>query len=284
MTRTQDTGARLLGAHLSTSGGMAKLLERARRLGCTCLQIFAANPRGWQGRPISGAEAAAYRRLAPAAGVRQLLIHAIYLVNLASPKPAVARRSVQALRRDLISARRLGAQGVVVHAGSDLRQGGGAARLAANLRPLLPLVPDGCRVLLETAAGASPNLGDFPSLGRLCRSLGQRVGVCLDSAHLCAAGYRLSDPQDYGRLLADVKRHVGLRRVGGIHLNDSRAACGSHRDHHENLGEGHVGPAGLRRLLNEPVFRHLPVILETPGFDEQGPDLRNLRRLRAWAE
>lgn len=277
------TRSRLLGAHLSTAGGMAKLLERARRLRCTCVQIFAANPRGWQGRPVSASEAGAYHRLAPRAGVRQLLIHAIYLVNLASPKAEVVRRSVQALRRDLISAGRLGAQGVVVHAGSDLRQGGGSGRIVASLRILLPLVPAGCRILLETSAGERPNLGDFPSLGRLCRALGPRVGVCLDSAHVCAAGYNLSDARDYGRLLADVKRHVGIRRVGCIHLNDSRSACGSHRDHHENLGEGHVGSAGLKRLLNAPAFRHLPVILETPGFDQQGPDLRNLRRLRAWA-
>lgn len=277
------TPGRLLGAHLSAAGGMEQLLQRARKLGCTCLQIFAANPRGWRGRAVSAAEAGVYRRLAPAAGVRQLMLHAIYLVNLASPKPAVARRSLQALRRDLLSARRLGAQGVVVHAGSDLRQGGGQARLLGNLRALLPLVPAGCRLLLETSAGASPNLGDFPSLGRLCRSLGPRVGVCLDSAHLFAAGYDLSDPRGYGRLTADLRRHVGLRRVGCLHLNDSRSACGSHRDWHENLGAGRVGPAGLKRLLNDPAFRRLPVILETPGFDQQGPDRRNLRRLRAWA-
>lgn len=283
MTRSQTAEARLLGAHLSTAGGLAKLLQRGRELGCTCLQIFAANPRGWSGRAVSSAEAAAYRRLAPAAGVRQLIIHAIYLVNLASPKPQVARRSAQALRRDLLSARRLGAQGVVVHAGSDLGQGGGQARLLSRLRALLPLIPAGCRLLLETSAGASPNPGDLPSLGRLCRNLGPRVGVCLDSAHLFAAGYDLSDPQGYRRLIAGLRRHVGLRRVGCLHLNDSRSACGSHRDWHENLGEGRVGRAGLKRLLNDPAFRRLPVILETPGFDEQGPDRRNLGRLRAWA-
>ncbi|MEW6517028.1 MAG: deoxyribonuclease IV [candidate division FCPU426 bacterium] len=274
---------RLLGAHVSTAGGMEAAVEKARRLGCTCMQIFAANPRGWQGEPVSPAQARAFRDAAPRAGIRQLVIHTIYLVNLASPKPAVGKHSVQALRRDLVSARRLGAQAVVVHTGSDLGQGRGFERLAARLRPLLPLVPEGCRLLLETAAGPSPTLGDFATLGRWCRRLGPRVGVCLDSAHLCAAGYDLASPPGYRRFLSDLQRHVGWRRVGCIHLNDSKFPCGSGRDQHENLGEGRLGAAGLKRLLNEPACRRLPVILETPGFDRQGPDRRNLRRLRAWA-
>lgn len=275
--------ARLLGAHLSTSGGLLKTLERARELECSCVQIFASNPRGWSGAPYPEAEARAYREAAPGAGVRALVIHAIYLVNPASPKPEILQKSTEALRRDLVSAGRLGALAVVVHPGSDLGEGGGEERIFRVLHELLPDIPDGCRLLLEGMAGTRHSLGDLPTLGRLCRALGPKIGVCLDSAHLCAAGYNLSDPRDFRRLDEDIREQVGYDRVGCLHLNDSRSPCNSRRDLHENLGEGHVGEDGLRRLLHHPPFAQLPFILETPGFDDKGPDEKNLRRLRQYA-
>lgn len=273
----------LLGAHLSTAGGLLKTLARARDLGCTCVQIFAANPRSWQGSPVTVRAARDYLAAAPAHGVRELVIHAIYLVNLASPKPEVVRKSLRALRLDLISAGRLQARCVVVHPGSDLGDGRGEERLLRALHQLAPDIPPNCRLLLEGMAGTRNSLGDLATLGRLCRSLGDRFGVCLDSAHLCATGYHLSRPEGFQQLLRDVRHGPGYRSIGCIHVNDSKTACGSHRDHHANLGEGHVGRPGLRNLLRHAAWRDMPFILETPGFDEQGPDRTNMRRLRLLA-
>ncbi len=272
----------LLGAHLSVSGGWEAMLSRARTLRCSAVQIFASNPRGWRGAPVSTASAARYRALAPRFGVRALVVHASYLVNLASPDARLAARSARAVRRDLLSAGRLGACAVVLHPGSDLGVPGGEARLRDRVRALLPAVPAGTRLLLEGMAGTRHSLGALDVLGRLARALGPRVGICLDSAHLCASGYRLDHPAGFRRLDRDLRRRVGLRRIGCFHLNDSAHPCGSRRDHHANLGEGHIGRAGLARCLRHPPFARLPFILETPGFDQQGPDARNLARARAY--
>ncbi len=281
--RRGKPGPRLLGAHLSTGRGLKALLAKAQALGCTCVQIFAGNPRGWRGRPVGAAAARAFRREAPACGVRAVVIHASYLVNLASPDPRVAGLSVRALARDLVSARRLGAAAVVVHPGSGRGQAGGEKRLARALRRLLPTVPRGSRLLLEVMAGPAGSLGSVEVLGRIVRRLGSQTGLCLDSAHLCGCGYRLAEAQGFRALLRDVRRYAGEAAVGCIHLNDSRRPCGSLRDRHENLGEGYVGPQGLRRFLAHAAFRRLPFIVETPGFDQQGPDVKNLRRLRRYA-
>jgi deoxyribonuclease IV len=283
MNKHEKTTPYLWGAHLSVSGGWRKMLERARALGCRCVQIFAANPRGWNGAAISRTSAARYRALAPGFGVGTLIIHAIFLVNPAAPDPAVRARSLRALRRDLVSAGRLGAVCLVVHPGSDRGVPGGEARVEQMLRRLLPHVPRGVRLLLECTAGGRHSVGQLAVLGRLARKLGPAVGVCLDSAHLCASGYALSEARDFRRLDRDLRRWIGYRRLGCFHLNDSRQPCGSRRDQHENLGEGHVGRQGLLRCLAHKPFRRLPFILETPGFDEQGPDQKNMRRLRNYA-
>jgi len=281
--KQNNTNQRLLGAHVSTAGGLLKTLERAKILGCNCVQIFAGNPRGWKGTPVSTAEAEAYQAAAPEFGVQELIIHAIYLVNLASPKKEVYQKSLVSLRNDLISAGRLGVRNVVVHPGSDLGDGQGETRLRKALQSLQKDIPAGCRLLLEGMAGTKNSLGDLQTLGRLCQDLGKQVGICLDSAHLCASGYDLAKAEEFKRFIRDIKKYIGYEKIGCIHLNDSRQACGSHRDQHENLGEGYVGRTGLCRLLQHKPFWHLPFILETPGFNELGPDRKNMQRLRRYA-
>lgn len=274
----------LFGAHLSVAGGWKRMLERARKLGCSCVQIFAANPRGWGGGPVTAAAGAGYRALAPAYGVRELIIHSIFLANPASPDREVRAKTFGALRRDLLSAARLGARSVVVHPGSDRGVAGGEARLEKMLFALLPHLPAGTALLLEGMAGSAHSLGDLATLGRLAARFAPAVGVCLDSAHLCASGYDLADAADFRRLDRDLKRWIGYERIGCFHLNDSRRPCGSRRDEHENLGEGHIGVEGLSRCLTHKPFRRLPFIIETPGFDELGPDLKNMQRLRRFAQ
>jgi deoxyribonuclease-4 len=271
----------LLGAHLSTAGGLMKTLERARERGCQCIQIFAGSPRAWKKNPVSQEDADAFRLAAPGAQVRGLVIHASYLVNLASSREAVAQPSVESLRKDLISAGRLGAWSVVVHPGTD-QDGQGEARLLQALRTLLPEIPAGCRLLLESMAATNHSLGSLEILGRVCRPFDLRLGVCLDTAHLWAAGYQLDNAKDFKRLDLDIRQQLGYDRIGCLHINDSKYPCGSHRDVHQNLGEGFVGRKGLTRFLRHPPFQGLPCIIETPGFDQKGPDLKNMQRLHAF--
>lgn len=260
------------------------VLARAKKLGCNCLQIFAANPRSWQGQPVSQSQAQAFLAAAPKSGVKALVIHAIYLVNLASPKPEVRKHSLLALQRDLVSAQRLRAVGIIVHPGSDLGDGQGEARLLAGLKKLLPHLPLGCRILLETMAGQKNSLGDLATLGRLCARLGEGIGVCLDTAHLFAAGFDLTQDKSFLALMRAIKQQVGFKRVGCVHLNDSKSPCNSRRDYHENLGEGYIGRPGLSRVLGYHSLRPVPMIIETPGFDQMGPDAMNMRRLHRLAK
>jgi len=270
----------LLGAHLSTAGGLLKTLERAAERRCDCVQIFAGTPRAWSRKLVTDPEAEAFRAAAPGYGVRCLIIHASYLVNLASPDPELLERSRLSLRQDLEAAAKLGAAAVVVHPGSG-KIAGAAERLAESVASLLPSVPGNCRLLLEVMAGAAGSLGSLEILGGILGHFDQRLGICLDTAHLCAAGYNLGDSGDFRRFDRDLRRWVGYARIGCCHVNDARFPCGSHRDVHENLGEGQVGAPGLRRWLAHPAFRGLPMIMETPGFDQKGPDLANMRRLRS---
>jgi deoxyribonuclease IV len=275
---------RLLGAHVSTAGGLQKTVERAQVLGCNCIQIFASNPRGWQSTPTSESDAHTYQQAASTHGVKTLIIHAIYLVNLASPKEEVAEKSLASMQRDLMSAKRLGALGLVLHPGSDLGDGQGVERLHKALKILLPSIPAGCRILLEGMAGTKNSIGDLETIGRLSRELGDKVGVCLDSAHLLAAGYDLPQTTGFKQLDLDIKKYIGYEKIGCIHLNDSKQPVGSHRDRHENLGEGFVGKAGLIHMLLHKPFAHLPFILETPGFDDQGPDQKNMQRMKQYVK
>jgi deoxyribonuclease-4 len=272
-----------LGAHLSTQGGWEKMLLRAQALGCSCVQIFASNPRGWSGTIITRASGKNYQMLAPRFGVEALVVHAIYLVNLASPNPVIAARSLKSVISDLGAAGYLGARALVLHPGSDTGAGGGEERLLRALKRLRPRVPPGLRILLEGMATPPGRLGHLATRGKIVHAAGEHVGVCLDSAHLCAAGYDLADAEDFKRFDRDLKRWIGFSRIGCLHCNDSRQPCGSHRDHHENLGEGFVGSAGLKRILTHTAVQKVPVIIETPGFDNLGPDLKNMRRLRSYA-
>jgi len=259
------------------------MLQRAQALGCRSVQIFASNPRGWSGTLITPDSGKIYQALAPSYGVAALVVHAIYLVNLASPDAALAARSFKSVVTDLNAAGHMGAQAYVLHPGSDTGAGGGEERLLQALLRLRAQVPPGMRILLEGMASPPGRLGHLATLGRIVRAAGAHVGVCLDSAHLCAAGYNLADEADFKRFDQNVKRWIGYSRIGCLHCNDSRQPCGSHRDNHENLGEGFVGRAGLTRILAHPAVQKVPVILETPGFADQGPDLKNMQRLRKYA-
>lgn len=277
-----------IGAHVSVAGGLGRSLERARRIGAEALQVFPSNPRQWR-RPEFPPEELRGFRAALARARKPLAVHTIYLINLASPDPDLRRRSSRALADALVFGARAGAGGVVTHLGSHRGDGFDAAlgRVASAAGEALGLAgaeaaPDPLpALLLETSAGGTGSVGSTPEeLGRLLAELPETSGVCLDTAHLFAAGFPVHTPEGRDALLADLDRRVCLGRVGLVHLNDSRSELGSRRDRHENLWEGRIGRPGLALWVRHAALRHAPFVLETPGFDEEGPDRKNLRRAK----
>ncbi len=275
---------------MSISGGFARAVESACEVRATALQVFVKSARQWSGRPLAEAEARAFRRLLRRHDLeRHTLAHASYLINLASPSAAIRERSIAALADEIERCARLGIPSLVLHPGSHLGRGeeSGLERVASALdRALAGRRSGAVRLLLENTAGQGSNLGHrFEQLARvleLSRS-SARLGICLDTCHAVAAGYGLADARSYRRTLADLDRTVGLSRLCAFHLNDSKFAQGSRRDRHAHIGEGRVGLEAFRRILADPRFRGLPMVLETPKDRGLDADRRNLALLRGLA-
>src|SRR5579884_1292598 len=251
--------ARKIGAHTSIAGGVAQALERARRLRCTTVQIFSASPRMWSdgGRKIEPAEAAAFRERRRALGLDPVVIHANYLINLAAPDNRLRALSIRGFRGELERAVALGADYLVVHPGSRREGSLGAAiaRIGDSLRRAAAgLELGGLRVLMEITAGQGSAVGSRTEELRaiLDAGSGLELGVCLDTAHLLAAGYEIRTEAGLEATLAEIDDRVGLGRVRVVHVNDSKAPLGSRVDRHEHLGRGKIGLEPLRRIANHP--------------------------------
>lgn len=280
---------------MSIEGGVARAVERAERVDATALQIFVKSSRQWSSGPIGAAEAALFRRRAARAGLSgHTLAHAGYLINLASPDPAVRRRSTSALRDELRRCERLEIPRLVIHPGSHRGSGeeAGLARVVKLLDGLLlpgsggrrrPLAP-GVTVLLETTAGQGSNLGHrFEQIGWILERArcSERLGVCFDTCHVLAAGYEFRDASSYRETFRRFDRAIGLARLLAFHLNDSKRPLGSRKDRHEHLGRGEVGLEAFRLILADRRFRRLPMVLETPKGPDLREDVENLAVLRA---
>jgi deoxyribonuclease-4 len=274
-----------LGAHMSIAGGLANAVRRGRAAGCGAIQLFLKNQVRWQGRPLTEAEVAEFRQERAASGLRSAFAHATYLINLATPEPAEWARAVAALTDELDRAERLGLPFVVVHPGSHRGAGAGVGRdrLVRALDELARRTGGwGVRVALENTAGAGHVLGaraeDLGAVFDMVRRP-ERLGLCLDTCHLFAAGYDIRTARGLGRALAAFERAVGLDRLVAFHLNDARAGLGSGLDRHQHIGEGRIGLRAFRYLVNHPRLGELPMVLETPKHGDG--DARNLATLRA---
>jgi len=273
-----------IGYHVSVAGGLVRAARRAHDIGCECLQIFPRNSRGWKSRIYPEAEVAAFRAERDALDLHPLVIHSNYLVNLASPDRKLLALSRRVVADDLRRAGLLGAEFVVTHSGHAVGEDieVGLKRLAESVRALLRRVPVGVRFLLENTAGGDRQLG-----GRwehfafvLERVDGDpRLGICFDTCHAHASGYRLDSPRRVGVALRLFNEMLGLDRLALVHLNDCKAPAGSHRDRHEHIGEGTIGDAGLRALLLRRGLRDRAAISETP-IRKPGDDARNLAHVR----
>jgi len=305
-------GSMRIGIHTSIAGDIAESLEIAHRLGANALQIFSASPRMWhvadeaslpatrgpKRERLSPAEMQRFRARRKELSLGPLVVHANYLINLASPDRVLRVRSIQAFHDELVRAVGLGADYLVVHPGSG--RGGDARQAVENVAQALRqatrgLRLDGLRILLENTAGQGTSLGatfsEIKAILDLCPEL--PLGVCVDTAHLFAAGFDIRDAQGLEMTLRAIEGTVGLARVDIIHCNDSKAPLGSRVDRHEHIGKGKIGLAAFQRILNHPLLAPAAAgqgnpaarggvgrafILETP-IDKPGDDLRNVRAL-----
>lgn len=277
----------LLGAHVSTSGGLAKAHARGVESESEAIQIFNQSPRMWRPGNHKPDDIAEFNELMATGPVKAVVIHAVYLINCASNEDEIRAKSITSLTHALLLGDAINAAGVVVHPGTlkgkplaeGLALAGEAFRIALSESGRCPL-------LLENTAGAKGTLGrTFAELGELIErgGGGDRLGICLDSCHLLASGYEVRTPEAIDGLLADCVSSVGLERLQCLHVNDSKTDLGGNTDRHAPLTEGHIGADGLAAFLSEPRFDDLPVCLETPGpSGKLGIDeVRLARELRA---
>ena len=277
-----------LGAHVSIQGGVDTAPARGRAIGATAIQVFTKTPNQWREPTLGAGICAAFRRAVEKSGLRAVISHDSYLINLASPDPRLSARSVAAFTAELRRCRALGIRHVVSHPGNYIDDRDlGLRRNAAAYARCLRAVPDGPMVLLETTAGTGTALGStFEELAQLRAliptGLRRRIGFCADTCHLYSAGYDLVG--DFDAVWARWDRVLGRGSLRALHLNDSKTPFGSRRDRHELIGEGSLGPEPFRRLMTDPRFARVIKILETPKGDHAtAMDRKMLRRLRGYA-
>jgi deoxyribonuclease-4 len=279
-----------LGAHESIAGGLYKAFDRAQSVGCEAVQIFVKPNRQWAAKPLTEEDVAQFKAKAEVTGIQPVVGHASYLLNLATPDEALWTKSRDTLIIELERCEVLGVPYLVLHPGSHVGTGedAGLARVAQALGEVHAATPGfHAQILLETTAGQGSGLGHrFEHLSWLMAHTpeGERLGVCLDTCHVFAAGYELRTPEGYAGTMEDFDRVIGLKRLKALHLNDSKGDLGCRKDRHEHIGKGYIGLDGFQNLLNDPRLAGLPALLETPKSKELHEDRENLAVLRGLVE
>jgi len=277
----------LIGAHVSTAGGLAKAVGRGVDRGCDAIQIFHQSPRAWRPTKYSDDDFAEFRQAMDASGMKSVVIHAVYLINCASKEREVRRKSLTSLVHALRIGDGIGAAGVVLHAGARKGEPHDASMKRAA-KAISEALGDSerCPLLLENTAGTQGPLGrNFDELAELIELSGGdgRLGACVDCCHLLASGFEIRSPKALGEVVDELDSKLGLDRLLCLHVNDSKVGLGANLDRHANLCEGELGDAGLGPFLSEPRFEGLPALLEVPGPDGHGADREQVeiaKRLR----
>ncbi len=275
-----NAGRGKVGAHVTVAGGLINGVKRAQEIQAECIQIFVGAPQRWAQAKFTDEEVEEFKQAVGQHDLNPVLVHGPYLVNLASERADVRAISRRALVSQLTWAEKLGAVGVIIHVGSG---GEDAFELAeAGLNEVLSKYEGPARLLLENDAGAGRRIGkQFSEIGRLIKAAGhdERLAVCFDTCHALVSGYEVRTEDGLRAAMMEFDAEVGLDRLLVIHANDSKGAIGSNKDRHENIGQGEIGEAGFKNILANPAIRGLPLLLETPGYDKEGPDLRNIQDL-----
>ena len=280
---------RILGAHMPTSGGLYKSLINGKAIGCTGVQLFTANPRQWTHPALTPETIAAFKDAQQQTEIAFTTAHDSYLINLAAPNPEILEKSYHAFRSELDRAQQLGIPWVVTHMGAhlDLGEEEAVARLVASLKRILEETDRAgytVGIAMETTAGQGTGLGwRFDQIGQILREVGHpsRLGVCLDTCHIFAAGYDLREEASYEMTVSDFDRLIGINNLKVIHANDCLKPLGCKVDRHTHIGEGYIGLDGFMRLVTDPRLGHVPLIVETPDSDTMHKV--NMDRLRQMA-
>ncbi len=276
-----------LGAHESIAGGVFNAILNGERATCDTVQMFNKSNSQWKAKVLTTDEIDRYFAEIERTKITVACSHASYLINLASPDKALNKKSFLALKEEVERCNTLKIPGLVFHPGAHMESGEekGIAAIARNINRILESVPANTVTLcLETTAGQGTTIGHtFEQLRAIIDRVDDRahVGVCLDTCHVFAAGYPLSDPKDFKSTLKTFDTVIGLDKLKVIHLNDSKKGLGSRRDRHEHIGDGEIGIEAFRNVVNDRRLRKIPMVLETPKDDTLSDDIRNLKLLRA---
>lgn len=273
------------GAHISGGGSLAGTVEKAERLGVECVQLFASPPSNWKPPRYTEADMISFKQAVANNHWEPNFFHAIYLLNFGSDNPELRQKSVQSLINYLTIAPKMGMLGAIFHTGSHKGVGFEAIKkqVCDGFNEILAATPKESFLIIENNAGQGNLIAkDAGEIAQLIDAIKNkdRVAVCIDTCHAFATGTDWRLPDQIDAFVNEFDRLVGWDRVVAIHANDSKFDLGQNKDRHENIGEGHIGTKGFKNILRHEKFQHLPFIIETPGFDGQGPDAKNLARLR----
>jgi len=275
-----------LGAHMSIAGGLHNAIDRGLKAGCGVVQIFTQNANQWKGKPVTDAEAALFRDKWQASGLHEIISHDIYLVNLAAPVGETRDKSLAAFQTEMERCALLGIEKIIMHPGAHLGDGEeeGIRRIVEAFDRLIERAESfHGKVLLETTAGQGTNLGyRFEQLREIMDRSAHpdRFAVCLDTCHIFAAGYDITTEAGYQQVFTEFDRIIGLEKLQAFHLNDSKKGLNCRVDRHEHIGQGSLGLAGFKFLMNDKRFGSIPKMLETPKGDNDEMDEINLKLLR----
>ncbi len=277
----------LFGAHESIAGGMYLAVERGKKATCQTIQVFNKSNNQWRAKALTDKDVELFFSTIEETGVTVSVSHTSYLINIASPKPDLEDKSLDALQIEMERCNLLKIPNLVMHPGSHVGSGEetGIAKIVKNINTLFDRLDNNeVTLLLELTAGQGSNLGyKFEQVAEIIDGIEDQahVGICMDTCHIFAAGYPLEDPKEYRQTIKSLDDTVGLDRLKIIHVNDSRRELGSKIDRHEHIGEGHIGLEGFRNLVNDERLKHIPMIIETPKGDELDEDVENLKKLRS---
>jgi len=272
------------GAHMSSSGGIDSAIDRIVAVGGDCVQVFTQSPRMWRPTDHKPEAIERFREKRSEAGIGGVVCHALYLVNLAAPDDAIYEKSIRAMCSTVDAASAIGADAVIFHVGSHLGAGFevGLERTTAALTQILERCDGDTWLLMENSAGSGATIGrSLEELAVLMERLDHhpRLGICLDSCHLYASGYEVTDPAAVDELVSELDGRIGLDRLRALHINDSAVPLGANSDRHANIGEGLMGE-NLGAFLSHPAFQHLSAYLEVPGENKNGPNANEIQKLR----
>jgi deoxyribonuclease-4 len=276
----------ILGVHVSGAGKIYQTLDIAKSLGCNTMQIFSRSPQSWRrGAQLAPEDIKEFNLRRKKFKINPVFIHISYLINLASPDPRLYNGSIQAYIEDIQEAEKLGADFIVTHMGShkETSEDAGIKRLVEALNRILEKTRGSkVGILLENTSGSGSWLGyRFYHQHKILKGLKEksRVGLCLDTAHAYLAGYDLATKAGLDKMIDEIQEMVGIKLIKLIHLNDAAGELGCHHDRHDHIGQGHIGLAGMKRIINRPEFKNIPMILETPKSTPES-DQKNLALVR----